>query len=305
MSKKSFFALVVSGSNKVIHKLDIAPTPHQNLYNEFLSQHNNFVSFETNKKEIVDFVTNAQYKPENHELLEINHFDDDIAKSILLSVEQPEAFTSINIQEDIGNIKAIYTYIESDNKFTILMQYFDKGRVLKRNKLTLQAFFQEKHTFNSLENNVITLSSYLSSVIVSDNDSVRLQFISAWQAKQIFDCLYDYMEEASKNDVLLFTQHRLFHSDNTFDYYTITRTQKTKKKIKFILRGEILSKWTVDKIKHSYSEKGLSINITDNKIEIPKTQKELDRLIDILNSDMYISPHGEMLLSNSKRIIEN
>lgn len=65
MSKKSFFALVISGADKVISKLDIAPTAHQNLYDEFLSQYNNFVLFENHNKTPVDFLSNSKKILEN------------------------------------------------------------------------------------------------------------------------------------------------------------------------------------------------------------------------------------------------
>ncbi|MFN4298777.1 MAG: hypothetical protein ACK4EX_03490 [Thermaurantimonas sp.] len=238
------------------------------------------------KAEQIEF--SGEYKPDEGQVLYINNFDFVHRNELSLTCE------TITVDE-IVNIK--YLFFKYDEN-TIVFQTFDNRKIIKPEKWLL---IYSNDTFSKIDNKGLTIDSKIDALFIINEK--KLLFTSYHNASKIFN-LNDYFKEATDSEVKNFYQTDIFIDNNSLELNKFN--SRMRKKIFLISKNGIL-----DKVKENFEtvcgyakELGLE-NMFDEinkKIKFPSNEKEIGKLIDFLNEDLFKSPISNSIYeTNSKR----
>ena len=294
-----FFALMTSENGPIVKQLSITDNIKQELLNDFDNQFK--IMTQTRNQELkqeIDFVEDGkQYTIDKlEELLFIKDFEDGII--LQESIQNIETLEILDIKEDIHDIKAIFTCKKYPEHIDILIQAFNKRRIVSKKR----AFIWDKNTMNKLQDDVITFASQLSGYIRCTSNDLILKFVSLHEIKQIFD-ITKYIEDATDDDLTTFTQNPLFNCD--FEIKNIA-TQPMRKKIALILKGGVLNS-SFDSLNSAIISLNIPIatDTTNKKITLSAERKKLNIVLDFLNENIYKSPLLDIIYAtNSKKKYE-
>lgn len=240
-----------------------------------------------NKAERINF--NGEYKPDENQVLVIKNYKGFKANefdNILIIPVLEEA--------EIETIK----YLIFSNNDLILFQTFDSRKIIKPEKLYL---LYSSNTYSRIDNKGLVVDAKIDAVFLK-NESVLL-FSSYHNASKIFD-LSNYYREATENEIKEnFTNKEIFIGE--LDLSIIN--SRYRKKIYQIIKNDVLKKVkdNFKSVNNYANEFGLFGVFDENnsKIILPQNKKDIEKLINFLNDDLYKSPISDIIYeTNSKRI---
>jgi hypothetical protein len=289
----NLFALTNDPGNKIA-KFGISHEIQNNLNTFFLEQERDF---NNNIDETIEF--DGKYKPEQNELLKISNFDD--IDNLEDAIRRPLAMPDINpTEETFGTIKALFTGYLVDGNANILIQRFEKRRIITNNGFTI---FHENNTYRKIEDIGLTVDGKLTGIL----NNGTLTFKSFHLMRQIFD-LTDYYKEATDSDIELFSQLETIKIENLGNFLSLADSW-IRRKIALIQQSGILETVPLRTIKAVADGFLVPLDLaTDNgnqKIDMPNDRKAIKAILRLLDEDYYESPLSQThCIANSKRKIE-
>ncbi|MBE5213027.1 DUF4868 domain-containing protein [Pectobacterium quasiaquaticum] len=252
-------------------------------------------TFNASGQEEIPF--DGKYKPDHDEVLVIGQFDDidGLAEAIQNPLSIPEFPAT---EEYFSKIKALFSgYTDQDGVVTVLIQNFDKRKVISTNGLSI---FHATDVFKKIEGLGLTIDSKLSAVFREGT----LKFHSFHLLRQIFD-VSEYYKEATEGDIQQFAGMQSISVADPNELITISDTW-IRRKLWLISQSEILERIPVSDIKIIATEFNIELNTESSdgteKIIIPTDKKKLKAILRFLDEDYYKSPLLEnYYLANSKR----
>lgn len=231
----------------------------------------------------------GEYKTEEDEVLIIENFENPYANFI-------PATTQILQSNEIENIKTLIFV----NEEMIAYQCFDSRKVIRPEKWFL---IYSGNTYNKIDNKGLIIESKIDALFWKN----RLFFSSYHNASKIFD-LSSYYREASDKEIDDLMKDKCIQADVSFDKNLIN--SKMRKKLYLIQKNK-----TLEKVQNNFDivlEYAKQLNVgkmfdkKKKKIIIPSDKKNLEKLINFLNDDLYKSPISETIYeTNSKKILKN
>lgn len=231
----------------------------------------------------------GEYKTEEDEVLIIDNFENPYANFV-------PATTQILQSNEIENIKTLIFV----NEEIIAYQCFDSRKVIRPDKWFL---IYSGNTYNKIDNKGLIIESKIDALFCKN----RLFFYSYHNASKIFD-LSSYYREASDKEIDDLMRDKCIQADVSFDKNLIN--SKMRKKLYLIQKNK-----TLEKIQNNFDivlEYAKQLNLEKmfdkkkKKIIIPSDKKNLEKLINFLNDDLYKSPISETIYeTNSKKILKN
>jgi hypothetical protein len=238
----------------------------------------------------------GKYKPDSGEVLVIEGFDD--INGLEASIKDPMAVMEVvPSPEFFKRVCALFSgRIEPDGTTTILLQNFDKRRVLSTSGLSI---FHSANTFKRIEGVGLTIDWKLAAVLSNS----RLRFTSFHNARQIFD-LSDHYIEATDSDIKAFMDMGVVQGSETV-LLDIADTW-IRRKLALVQQSEILTKVPLNVIQAAAAGFGIAITFSSvdgtEQLVLPEKKAELKTLLRFLDEDYYESPLSKThFITNSKR----
>lgn len=287
MTTSNFFAILNHAGNR-IRSISLTQEAQKNL---FLSFSRNLEPFQS--KTDVNYKDNPFYTPNfKEEIFLITDFDD--TDGLLKSVSNPTACEALKTEQDMLEIKAIYTKLTIDSEDIIVIKGFNKSKIITTSK---NFFFFSDDTFDELAKPSIIIDD---GITATYNNKNELRFFSFAAVKQIFE-MNSYYTIATDDTVDEFIKHGLFDASDEIDKKLFDQSMKTK--VYSITKSGILDLAIEDII---VAAKILRIEIITkkNKIALPSNKGDLKNLLRFLDEDYWQSPLSERkYFANSKRKI--
>lgn len=252
--------------------------------------------FEKSSKDVIPF--DGKYKPDDGEALLIDSFDD--IDSLGQSITNPLGVQEIVATEEVfGSIKALFSGYVNGGVATVLIQYFDKRKIISTSGMSL---YHSKNEYKKIEGVGITIDTKLSAVLKGN----KLQFFSFHLVRQIFD-LSEYYLEATDNDINEFAALPLIKVDDLPGLISMSDSW-VRRKVSLIQQSQILQTVPLNDIKAVAIEFNIALELVQDAgaemIKLPSTKAELKTLLRFLDEDYYKSPLSKVqYLTNSKRLV--
>ncbi|MDO7020049.1 hypothetical protein Q5M86_04615, partial [Brachyspira innocens] len=133
-----------------------------------------------------------------------------------------------------------------------------------------------------------------------DLENKTLFFRKSYEVNSTID-LSNYYKDATNSEI----KDKLLSSDSIFkgDYNFLSSksTKSLRRKISFILVNK-LHQIDLEKANETAKIYGITLDIQDNKINIPNDKNELDKLFSFFNNDLYTGPFdNELYRASGKR----
>lgn len=253
------------------------------------------ISLTENKNKII---FDGNYKPHDDEFLSISNFT--LADEIKDAIRNPLGVHSYCKNDDkYPDIKAIFVGEKEDSNdkevFRIAFQRFKKEQYISTKPFNL---FFDDNTF---------MQETRFGISISDNidcyyEDGELQFLSFYFARQIFD-LSDYYRTATDHEVTTFaTSDKLALEDK--EVFISNANSWIRRKIALINDSGVLQDNSASQIKTIAKKIGVSIEVSDNKVVIPKDKEQVKIILGFLDEEAYKGPFSKKtFLANSKRAI--
>lgn len=242
----------------------------------------------------------GKYKPDPGEVLCINNYDDmdDLASAI----NNPLGLDEVEPTEEFfDQIKALFTGYSSQGHLKILLQSFDRRKIISTNGLSI---FHSANVYKKIEGIGLTVDHKLTAIL----EDSRLRFFSFHSARQIFD-LSEYYKIATDDDVKDFINADTIQSANPDAILEISDSW-IRRKITLIQQSGILQNVPINEMKAIAIEFHIPFETISNeageKIVLPEIKSDLKKLLRFLDEDYYKSPLSKTnFVSNSKRLVVN
>lgn len=258
---------------------------------EFADQHD---SFFRGVDTVVPF--DGRYTPEEGELLEITDFAD--VDGMFAAVANPLSVDQYDPNlHSLDLVKAIFTSLNIGGVTRILVQIFERRRLIERSGMML---FFANNQFQKMTESGLSLDTKLLAVL----EGATLKFHSFHFAKRVFD-LSDYFREATNEEVTAFAQHEKLAVTDVQAFLESAGPQ-IRKKISLIRQSAVLENYSTDQIVAVAASMQFPLVLSDDgKIIVPDSNTELRKLLRFLDEDYYESPlSNTRFISNSKRRAE-
>ena len=288
----NLFALTDDPANRRL-RFALSNDVQKDLTSIFKEQKESFIS-----DGCEEIAFDGKYKPDLDEVLVINDFDD--IDGLADAISNPLAIHEVKpTPEMFSKIKALFSgYVDNDEP-VILIQHFDKRRIISTNGLSI---FHASNVYKKIEGVGLTLDTKLTAILCGG----CLKFRSFHFLRQIFD-LSEYYKEATDADIMQFASMPCIKVNDDSKLIGISDTW-VRRKLWLISQSQILEKVPVSDIKAVATEFNIELNtVIDDGIEkiiVPEEKKQLKKLLRFLDEDYYKSPLLEnYYLANSKRPI--
>ncbi len=288
----NLFALTSEPSKRIV-KFELSNEVQSDLTNYLTVQEKTFDQSE----EEIEF--DGKYKPDSGEVLYINNYDD--IEGLTLSIENPLSVEAVDPTEDFFyEIKALFTgYILEDGSTKILLQNFDRRRIISTNGLSI---FHSENVYKKIEGIGLTIDHKLTATLKGG----KLKFFSFHNARQIFD-LSEYYKVATDDDVLEFAGLDIVQTGNT-DKLIEMSDSWVRRKISLIQQSGILQNVPINEMKAVAIEFNIPfVTVAEDSgevISIPENKSDLKKLLRFLDEDYYKSPLSKTnFVTNSKRAL--
>lgn len=276
----SLFALTSIPGMRVL-RLPLTMEVQSGVTELFRAQENEF--FQGIEEEIH---FDGMYRPQENELLYISNFDD--VDGIKAAILRPQGCQEFALKSgSLESIKAIFTgYIKNGN-IQVLIQGFDRRRIINASGFSL---VQTDHAFGRFEGGGLTLDNKLTAVL----DDEALKFSSYHYVRQIFD-LSAYCREASDLDLRTFQQHSALQFADPQQFIDGADAW-VRRKVMLIQQSGILDFCPANKLAAiaKYCELNLQLagESGQEKIVIPADRQEVKQILRFLDEDYYQSPQS-------------
>lgn len=242
-------------------------------------------------KGIDDFILyDGRYTPQEGELLLIDGFKDKeglagAAKNPLkIPIFEPK-------KHSLAKIKALFVPRIIDGNQEILIQHFEKRRVLSSDATYLKMVFSG-NAFQKFEDEGLSLDNKL--VASFDVANSQLVFQSFHFLSRSLD-VKNYLVEATDQDVKDFANHNQLEVKDASSFLA-GASKLQRKKIALILQSGILDKFTAVQLEQVAQTVNVSLNLNSGgQIIMPTKAAEIRRLLSFLEEDIYKSPLTDTL----------
>lgn len=246
-----------------------------------------------------EIIFDGKYKPDAQEILIIENYDDidNLSDAITNPLGYPEIAPS---PEAFNSIKAIFSgYVDAADKVTVLIQYFDKRKIISTNGFSL---FHSSTTYKRVEGIGLTIDNKISATLKGKS----LRFLSFHVLRQIFD-LSGYYREATDSDISDFASLAAIKVDDLAQLISISDNW-IRRKFSLIQQSQILETVPINEIKAVATEFNIALNtIVEDGVELislPTNKAELKNILRFLDEDYYKSPLSKTYyMTNSKRVV--
>lgn len=290
--KSSVFILAESNCRHSVLKLETDANTQKAICGTFNQAQ---ISLTENKNKII---FDGNYKPHDDEFLSISNFT--LADEIKDAIRNPLGVHSYCKSEDkYPEIKAIFVGEKEDSNdkevFRIAFQRFKKEQYISTKPFNLffdnKTFIQETRFGISIAD---TIDCYY--------EDGELQFLSFYFARQIFD-LSDYYRTATDHEVTTFAaSDKLALEDK--DLFIANANSWIRRKIALINDSGVLNNNTACQIESLAKKIGVSVDVADNKVVIPRDKEQVKIILGFLDEEAYKGPFTKKtFLANSKRTI--
>lgn len=238
----------------------------------------------------------GKYKPDPGEVLYIDDFDDldKLSAAVSDPMSVPEVTPSIEL---FDTISALFSgRVEEDKSVTVLLQNFDRRRILSTRGFTI---FQADDVFKKVEGLGLTIDYKLAAILKGK----RLRFSSFHNARQIFDLTAHYVE-ATDADIATFAEMPAIHANKAL--LVATADTWIRRKLALVQQSQILNKFALPDIRKAAEQFGLALAVESidgvDKIVLPQDKAELKTLLRFLDEDIYEAVLSKTrYVTNSKR----
>ncbi len=241
----------------------------------------------------------GMYRPEESELLYINNFDDvDGIKSAILRPQGCQEFALKN--GALESIKAIFTGYIKNGTIRILLQGFDRRRIINANGFSL---VYSEHAFSRFDGGGFTLDNKLTAIIEDDN----LKFASYHYLRQIFD-MSAYCKEATDQDLKVFLQNSGLQFTDA-QVFMDGADSWVRRKVVLIQQSGILDYCPAKKIADTAKFCDLHMELVGSagqeRIVIPADRQEVKQILRFLDEDYFQSPQSTTrYMSKARRVMD-
>ena len=289
----NLFALTESPSSRIV-RFSLSAEVQAELTNYFVLQERGFIN--SIEEEII---FDGKYKPDMNEVLVISDYDDiDMLESAIRSpLSVPEIVPS---PSEFDGIRALFTgYISNQDEVTVLIQYFDKRKIISTNGLSI---FHSENVYRKIEGIGVTIDSKLSAILKSGS----LKFFSFHLLRQIFD-LSGYYKEATDADINDFSALPIIKVEDLQQFIKVADSW-VRRKLSLIQQSQILDTVPINDIKAVALDFNIPLQtLHEGGVELIKlpihNKAELKTILRFLDEDYYKSPLSKtQFLSNSKRM---
>lgn len=292
-NSSSVFALINNEGKDEVKLVDVDSDTQQKICSTL------FAAVGTlEERQPVEF--DGRYKPDCDELLDIESFA--ISELITNAISDPISIAQLSYSvDDEPDIKAIfvgdYQRINNSEVITVAFQRFRKEQYISTKKINL---FYDRDTFAVEKRWGIGISENVDCIYKDGH----LQFESYYFARQIFD-LSEYYRTATASEVKEFSSLDML---NIIDKQTFIDNADSliRRKIALINDSGIFDNYDVQTIKRIADGLGLELLISDGKITIPTSKRELKKLLAFLDEEVFKGPFSEQtFMANSKKKVGN
>lgn len=241
----------------------------------------------------------GMYRPEESELLYINNFDD--VDGLKAAIFRPQGFQEFALKNGaLESIKAIFTGYIKNGVIRVLLQGFDRGRIINASGFSL---IHSNNAFGKFEGGGLTLDNKLTAIIEDDN----LKFASYHYLRQIFD-MSAYGKEAADQDLKVFTQNQALQFTDA-QIFLDGADSWVRRKVVLIQQSGILDHCAANKIAATAKFCDLHIQLTglpgQERIVIPADRQEVKQILRFLDEDYFQSPQSmAKYMSKSRRVMD-
>lgn len=286
----NLFAIVSSPGLRVL-RLPVTNPVQTEIANEFRRQEAAFMDGIDDEHEF-----DGRYRPEEGELLKISNFDDieGMGQAVLnpLQVDQYDAN-----QHSLNDVKALFSGYSENGVTTILIQYFERRRMLARSGLTL---FFSNNTFQKMEQSGLTLDNKLLAIL----KGATLKFQSFHFLRRVFE-VDDLLQQATDQDLQSFAQ---LPTVAIADQQALVDQADSivRRKIGFILQSGVLTNYSPVEIQAAAAQFGIILSVDANqRLVLPHERASLKKILRFLDEDYFESPISKTkFVSNSKRVAD-
>ena len=255
---------------------------------------NNFLKQEENFREGIEKSFDQNWMSDEDEIaitptpVEVEVFSD-IFQSRSTSVEPINA-------ENLDEILGLAVKADNGDRERILVQVFNKSQSLTRSWWVSLVY--ESGIFNRLESSGFRLDEKLV-CIIEDN---LIKFKSLHMLGRVIDTSTIF-SVASESEVNSFANDHLHLFDIIdLDEFISSTSRNARKYIASVVRSGALNNHTVQSLKTASKGTGININLTNNKIVMPQSSREITELMRFLNDGRYVGPvSGQPYITNSRR----
>ena len=289
----NLFALTSVPGMRVL-RMPLAVDVHAGVSELFRSQE---LEFMQGIEEEIKF--DGMYRPEESELLYVNNFDDvDGIKSAILRPQVCQEFALKN--GALESIKALFTGYLKNGVIRVLIQGFDRRRIINSNGFSLM---HSDNAFGRFEGGGITLDNKLTAMIEDDN----LKFSSYHYLRQIFD-MSAYCKEASDQDLMVFVQNPALQFMDP-QMFIDGSDAWVRRKVVLIQQSGILDHCSASKIAATAKFCDLHLQLGGSpgmeKIVIPADRQELKQILRFLDEDYFQSPQSTVkYMAKARRVMD-
>ena len=290
----SFFTIVEERRRKIVKSIRAELGLAKDLTRLFEDQAAEFLGPEVER---VSF--DPRFKADDDHIFEIKGFS--LPEAIEEAAKSPDGVDPflLSTSEPV-NLRAVFatSYDPASGAITVLIQRSNRARVLKAG----WSLFVSGDTFRKLDEPGLTLDSKLVAVFAAEN----LLFRNFQAVNPLLD-IKDYFVEATAEEVRAVFKHTLFRDDDA-DGLSELCDMTMRKRIAYIKASGILDIVTPRKIcsslKAIFGDFDISYTTRGGteKLRLPKTKKDLKRLLNHLCEAYYIGDlTGEKYEANSHR----
>lgn len=241
----------------------------------------------------------GMYHPEENELLYINNFDDvDGIKSAILRPQGCQEF--VFKSGSLESIKAVFSGYIKNGTIRVLLQGFDRKRIINANGFSL---VHSENAFSKFDGGGLTLDNKLTAIIEDDN----LKFASYHFLRQIFD-MSAYCKEATDQDLKVFVQNPALQFADTQVFMDVADAW-IRRKVILIQQSGILDNCPASKIAATAKFCDLQLQLAgtagQERIVIPADRQEVKQILRFLDEDYFQSPQNTMkYMSKARRVMD-
>ncbi|RKJ90091.1 DUF4868 domain-containing protein [Aeromonas veronii] len=278
------FAITDSSVAVNIVKISIDRDTQKAISELFLEQHRYFESKHTDEVEFC-----GGYITSENEFFSISDFDDVLG--VVDAINTPDAVPTWDPEViSVYNISALFVGTPGIGgaATTVLLQSFDKRQIIDNARTIFQQITLDKKTFTLAKSEGLSLDAKLTAILVGD----KLIFKNFNNLRRIFD-VDGYFKEATKEELISFSQHSHFKLSDGFELDVIADTV-IRKKVTLINKSRILEEKSVQELLDAAGQLGVHIdvditNLAAPKMIMPVLRKDVKRLLAFLDEDYFIS----------------
>lgn len=290
---RNLFALTSIPGRRVL-RMPLTPDVQAGITELFRAQEHEFAQ---GVEEEIKF--DGMYHPAENELLYINNFDDvDGIKSAILRPQGCQEF--VFKSGSLESIKAIFSGYIKNGTIRVLLQGFDRRRIINANGFSL---VHSENAFSKFDGGGFTLDNKLTAIIEDD----VLKFSSYHFLRQIFD-MSAYCKEATDQDLKVFVQNPALQFADAQVFMDVADAW-IRRKVILIQQSGILDNCPAGKIAATAKFCDLQLQLAgtagQERIVIPADRQEVKQILRFLDEDFYQSPQSTMKhMAKARRVMD-